>query len=458
MEHESQIRTRREAWSGGNSLLAQTLARPISRFLSQSTASGVVLIAATITALVWANSSWDGSYLSFWNTEIEVQVGDWRPFGVHGEPMTIKDWVNDGLMALFFFVVGLQVKSELLVGDLREPRVAALPVLAAVGGMIAPALLYLAVTAGDGATNGWGVPMATDIAFAVGVLALLGDRVPSALKIFLLMLAIVDDIGAILVIALFYTDELSLPWLSLAFASLTLIAVMRGARVWYTPVYILAGLVVWYATLRSGVHATIAGVAIGLLTPVHPLLGARRFEILEDIMSGDRADPAHLRDVSWKLRESVSVSARLIAFMSPWTIFVVVPIFALANAGISVSSSVLQDAASSPATLGTAAGLVIGKPLGIVTATWLARTIGLARLPNGVNMRHVIGTGFVAGIGFTVALFIAGLAFDDPQVHNDAVIGVLVASTVAAGIGAIVLATTPRPSPEDSRPETAPPL
>jgi Na+:H+ antiporter, NhaA family len=444
MEHEAEIRTRREAWSGGDSLLAHSLARPLIRFLSQSSASGLLLIVATIIALVWANSPWDASYSSFWDTEIDVQLGDWQPFRVHGEAMTVQDWVNDGLMALFFFVVGLQITSELLVGDLREPRVAALPVLAAVGGMIVPALLYAAVNAGDSAASGWGVPMATDIAFAVGVLALLGDRIPSALKVFLLMLAIVDDVGAILVIAFFYTDELSLSWLALAIASLALIAVIRSARVWYTPVYMVVGFVVWFATLRSGVHATIAGVAVALLTPVKPLLRARRFEILEDVISGDRAEPTHLRDVSWKLRESVSVSRRLIALMSPWTIFVVVPIFALANAGVPLSGSVLQDAASSPATLGVAAGLVIGKPLGIVTATWLGRTVGVARLPNGVTMRHIVGTGFVAGIGFTVALFIAGLAFDDPTVRDDAVIGVLAASIVAAGIGAIILATAPK--------------
>lgn len=443
MEHEPEIRERPEAWSGGDSVLAARFARPLIRFLAQSTAAGVVLIVATVAAVVWANSPWDASYVTFWHTEIDLQIGDWRPFHAHDHALTTQDWVNDGLMALFFFVVGMQITSELTVGELRDPRAAALPALAAVGGMIAPALIYVAISAGDDAVGGWGIPMATDIAFAVGVLALVGNRVPSSLKVFLLMLAIVDDIGAILVIALFYTDNLSFSWLAVALAGLVVIGLSRRARVWYTPLYMVLGFLVWYATLRSGVHATIAGVAIGLLTPVEPLLGTRRLEVVEDILSGDRADPSQLRDVSWKLRESMSVAGRLNALISPWTIFVIVPIFALGNAGVAMSGSAFESAASSAATWGVTAGLLLGKPLGIVAAVWLAVRTGVARLPTGVTMRHIVGTGFVAGIGFTVALFISGLAFDDPTLNNEAVIGVFAASIAAAVIGASILATTP---------------
>lgn len=444
MANEAGIRTRDEAWSGSDSRLAQSVARPLIRFLAQSTSSGVILIIATAVALIWANSPWDASYTSFWDTEIELRLGDWQPFVSHDHPLTLRDWVNDGLMVLFFFVVGMEITAELVVGELRNPRAAALPAIAAFGGMVAPALIYLAINAGEASANGWGVPMATDIAFAVGVLALLGDRVPSSLKVFLLMLAIVDDIGAILVIAVFYTDELAMDWLLLSFAGLALIGVLRSSRVWYTPVYLVVGVVVWFAMLRSGVHATIAGVAIGLLTPVRPLLGARRLEAVEDVLSGDRVEPTAMRDVSWKLRESVSVAGRLTALLSPWTVFVVVPLFAMANAGIPLSGSVLADAASSPATLGVVAGLVVGKPLGIAAATWIARSTGVATLPDGVTMRHIVGTGFVAGVGFTVALFIARLAFEDPLIADEAVIGVLTASLISAVVGAVVLARTPR--------------
>ena len=441
MSHEPEIRARAEAWSGGDSRSAQTVARPLIRFLAQSTASGLLLILATAAALIWANSPWSDSYSSFWHTEVDIAVGDWHPFVAHGHSLTLHDWVNDAAMALFFFVVGLQITSELVVGDLRDRKVAMLPAMAAVGGMVVPALLYVAVNAaGDGVTGGWGVPMATDIAFAVGVLALLGDRIPPSLKVFVLMLAIVDDIGAILVIALFYTESVSLPWLGLAAGGLVLIATLRRMRAWYTPLYLVVGVTVWYATLRSGVHATIAGVAIGMLTPVRPLLGPRRLEAIEDVVSGDRADPVELRDLNWRIRESMSVASRLIALLSPWTVFVVVPLFALANAGIPLSSDVLGDAATSPVSLGVAAGLVLGKPIGVVAATWLAKTTGIARLPGGITMRHITGTGFVAGIGFTVALFITGLAFTDGPTADAAVIGVLAASVIAAVVGAVVLA------------------
>ncbi len=434
------------------------------RFLAQEATSGVLLLAATAIALIWANSPWSESYLHFWETEIEFAIGGWHPFEHDGHPLSLELWVNDALMVLFFFVVGLEIKLELVDGDLREPRVAALPAVAALGGMVVPAAVYFALNAGGSGADGWGIPMATDIAFAVGVLALLGPRVPRRLKLFVLTLAIVDDIGAILVIALFYTANLSLAWLAVAIGGLALITVMQRFRIWYMPVYAVVGIGVWYATFRSGVHATIAGVAIGLLTPAQPLLGARRFEALEEIVSGESANPAGLRNANFRLRESVSVASRLIRSLSPWTSFFVIPVFALANAGIGLSGDAVGDALSSSVTLGVILGLVVGKPVGIFCATWLAAKAGLASLPEGVTFRHVFGAGAVAGIGFTVALFISRLAFDDELIIDQSIIGILVASMVAALIGAAVLWTAPPAvshgdedaAPEDESPDPEP--
>ncbi len=413
------------------------------RFLAQEAASGVLLLIATAVALIWANSPWSDSYHHFWETEVDFAIGSWMPFLHDDHGLSLEAWVNDALMVMFFFVVGLEIKLELVVGDLREARVAALPAIAAIGGMVIPAGLYVALNTSGAGADGWGIPMATDIAFAVGVLALLGPRIPRKLKLFLLTLAIVDDIGAILVIAIFYTANLSFSWLGVAVGGLALMVVMRRLRIWYTPIYVLVGIVVWYATFRSGVHATIAGVAVGLLTPAVPLLGERRFESLEDMLSGDSVNPSGLRDANFKLRESVSVASRLIGVISPWTSFFVIPIFALANAGISLSGEAISDALGSSVTLGVILGLVVGKPVGIWAATWLAVRGGLATLPAGVTFRHVFGAGAVAGIGFTVALFIGSLAFDDPEIIDQSIIGILIASVLAAAVGAGVLWTAP---------------
>jgi len=347
-------------------------------------------------------------------------------------------------MVLFFFVVGLEIKSELVVGDLREARVAALPAIAAIGGMVLPALLYVAATAGGDGVNGWGVPMATDIAFAVGVLALLGPLVPHKLKLFLLTLAIVDDIGAIVVIAVFYTNKIRFDWLSLAIGLLFVIVMLKRFRIWYTPIYVIIGIVIWYATFKSGVHATIAGVVLGLLAPARPLLGERTFESIEDVMSGDLSGAAAVYDANWKMRESVAITTRMASLVSPWTSFVIVPIFALDNAGIKRSGDSIAGAASSRVTLGIILGLVVGKPVGVFIATWLAVRVNVASLPAGVSMQHVFGAGAVAGIGFTVALFIGKLAFIDDSgkplpLLDEAIIGILVASLLATLVGWVSL-------------------
>ncbi len=442
MNHRS-LKTNPETWVGRESLVARNVARPMLRFLAQETASGVVLVGATVAALLWANSGWSGSYHDFWSAEIEFGLGAWHPLDHGGHPLSLRQFVNDALMAVFFFVVGLEIATEFVAGELRDRRVAALPAIAAVGGMAIPALLYTVFNGAGVGARGWGIPMATDIAFAVGVLALMGSRVPRQLKIFMLTLAIVDDIGAILVIAIFYTDSVSFGWLAAAVVGLSLIAGLRHLRVWYTPIYAVVGLAVWYATFRSGVHATIAGMARGLLVPSIPLPGSRRFEALEDLMSGDSVDPAEVRLAAWRLRESVPVSTRLIGLVSPWTGFVVVPIFALANAGVTLSGDTIADAAASPVTLGVVVGLVLGKPAGVILATLAAKRMGIAVLAPGLTTRHVVGGGAVAGIGFTVALFVAGLSFTNTALTNEAVIGVLAASVIAAAAGVAILATAP---------------
>ena len=417
------------------------------RFLAQETASGVLLLLATAAALIWANSPFSEGYHHFWETEIELSIGSWMPLTIDGHALSLELVVNDILMVLFFFVVGLEIKTELVTGDLSSPKNAALPALAAIGGMAVPAGIYALINLGGEGISGWGVPMATDIAFAVGVLALLGPRIPSRLKLFVLALAIADDIGAIVVIAVFYSEGLQFGWLGAGVAGLALVGLMQRARVWFTPMYVLVGVFIWYATFRSGVHVTIAGVALGLIAPARPLLGSRAFERLEEVLTGGRATSREMRDATWGIRESVPVTGRLIGLLSPWTSFLVIPIFALANAGVTLSGDAVSDAASSRVTLGVIAGLVIGKPLGIWVTTMVATRFTPIELPAGLTSLHVLGAGAVAGIGFTVALFIGRLAFEDPAVGEQATMGVLVASVTATVVGFVILRRAPAPAP-----------
>jgi NhaA family Na+:H+ antiporter len=424
----------RPTWLQSDARLARNVARPLERFLHVEASSGILLLGATVVALVWANSRWSAGYDALWHTEVALEIGSYRLSEDLGH------WVNDGLMALFFFVVGMEIKRELVVGQLSDRRDAMLPALAALGGMVVPAVVYVAVNLGGAGVDGWGIPMATDIAFAVGVLALLGDRVPGTLKVLILSLAIVDDIGAIAVIAIFYTDEIHLGWLLAAAGGLVLIAILRKARVWYLPVYVIVGTAVWVCTLESGVHATIAGVALGLLTPARPLLHeleadrvAERLEADADITAED------VRAIGFELRESVSVAERLGQVLHPWTSYVVLPIFALANAGIRIDEQVLSDARGNPITLGVVLGLLVGKVVGVSGAAWLAVRFGLGRLPDEARWGHVVGLSALAGIGFTVSLFVTGLAFEDEASQSAAKIGVLVASALAAATGAFLL-------------------
>lgn len=381
--------------------------RDVAEFLSVESASSVVLLLAAVTALVWANSPWSGSYVDFWHHPVSLGIGS------VSIDDSIQHWVNDALMVIFFFVVGLEIKYELVRGDLRDPRTAALPIVAAIGGMVVPALLYVAIAGGGDTGSGWGIPMATDIAFAVGVLGLLGSRIPSAARLFLLTLAIVDDIGAIAVIAVFYTADLDLAWLAAACGLLVVVVLMRLLGIRAIAAYVVVGVVIWYAVLESGVHATLAGVALGLLAP---------------------ADD-----------EEGSVVERLQHRLHPVSAFAVLPVFALANAGVDLGGGVLGDAVTSSVALGIGAGLVIGKPVGVLLACTLAVRTGLARLPDGTGWPQVAGVGAVAGIGFTVSLFIAGLSFPDSAALTEtAKVGTLLASLTAAVLGVLLLLRAPR--------------
>ena len=414
--------------------------RPLVDFLHTEAAGGVVLLVATAVALVWANSPFQDSYVELWHTHLSITLGD------HTLDLDLQEWVNDGLMTIFFLVVGLEIKRELVEGELREPRRAAMPAIAALGGMIVPALIYTAINAGGDAADGWGIPMATDIAMAVGVLSLLSRRVPPTLKLFLLALAIVDDIGAIVVIAVFYSSGIEPAALGVAAILLVLVALAKWAGVHHIAVYVVLGLGLWLAVEESGVHATLVGVILGLMAPTRPV---RQRQLIDQDALTDLSSAEAAHETAVLARESVSVVEWLEHLLHPWTSFVILPLFALANAGIPLSSEALSDAASSPITLGVVLGLVVGKLVGVTAFTWLAARLGLGVLPAGATWRSIVGVAALAGIGFTVSIFITGLAFSDVARQNEAKVGILVASALAAGLGSLILARAPVPTADE---------
>lgn len=413
-------------------LPSRSLPRPIRRFLQTESAGGVALLVAAAIALVWANSPYSGGYAALWETKLALDVG-----GV-ARSIDLRHFVNEALMALFFFVVGLEIKRELVTGELRTWQRAALPAVAAVGGMVVPALLYLALNVGGAGGRGWGVPMATDIAFAVGVLALLGPRVPPALKIFLLTLAIVDDIGAIVVIAFVYSGEVSAAALAVAAGLTAIMAGLRYFRVDWMPGFVFLAILVWVAVYESGVHATIAGVILGLLAPARPLAPS---EMARQWAADLRDDPsvAELQAMTAVAKASVSVAERLQHSLHPVTSFVIIPLFALANAGVSVGALSLGTADARRVFGGVLVGLVVGKAVGITAFSWAAIRLGVGELPEGVSGRHLAGAAAVAGIGFTVSLFVAGLAFESAELEEAAKAGILLASAIASLIGFLIL-------------------
>lgn len=387
-----------EAWSP-LVRAARTVRRPLERFLAVEAASGVLLLVAAAVALAIASSPLAPAWAALWELPLGLRLGTFT------FERSLAWVVNDGLMTIFFFVVGLEMRREIHQGELSEPRRAALPLVAALGGMVVPALVYVVAIGAHPARGAWGVPMATDIAFALGVLALLGKRVPPALRVLLLALAVVDDLGAILVIAFVYSSGVSLPGLAVAGAGLALVLLLQrfGAR--RKLLYVLPGLVAWGGTYAAGIHPTLAGVVLGLLTPVR----------------------------AW--REPVSPAEGLIDALHPWVAFVIMPVFALANAGVRLGGGAEGGGATSwPVVAAVVVGLAVGKPLGVVGLTWVALRAKFCTLPAGLGLRHLGVLGAVAGIGFTMAIFVAGLALDDAAHLASAKVGVLLASGLAAAV------------------------
>lgn len=396
---------RRSPASSGPPILADRILSPFRSFAAVEASAGILLFGFAVLALAWANSGFGATYEELFGTYLRVGFGE----AEINKPLLL--WINDGLMAVFFLLVGLEIKRELLSGELSSPRKAALPFFAAVGGMVLPAGLYLTLNLSGAGEAGWGIPMATDIAFALAVVTALGPRVPLSLKVFLTAVAIVDDLGAVLVIALFYTSGVSTPALMVAgSALLALVVVNRAGFRSFLP-YGILGAVLWVAVLKSGVHATVAGVLLAMTIPATP----------------DRDPTGH--DTPLELLEHG---------LHPWVAYLILPFFALANAGVTFAGEAVEGAM--PITLGVILGLVIGKPIGIAFFSWLAVRFGVADLPEGAGWGQVWGVGVLCGIGFTMSLFIGGLAFDDPALLRAAKIGILAASALAGVVGAVLLA------------------
>lgn len=436
---------------------ADMILRPFREFAARQASGGIVLILAAVVALAWANSDYGTHYVALWDTDLSIAFGDWK-FKLH-----LLHWINDLVMAGFFLLVGLEIKREVLVGELSTIRKAALPIAAAIGGMVVPGAIYAILNIGLPSIRGWGTPMATDIAFALGVLALLGPRVPVTLKVFLASLAIADDIGALLVIAVFYTEDIYPNWLLAALVVLTVLLALNLLGWDGLIPYLLLGLIVWFCIYRSGIHATIAGVVVAAMIPARQRVRGVEFTSRiqraltvysreldhDDVMLSNARLVGALNDIQVACDDCETPLQKLEHALLPWVAFVIVPLFAIANAGVLLP----EDPAGplgSRVTLGVLLGLVVGKPLGITLFAWVAVRLGLARLPNGVSWRHVVGAGCLAGIGFTMSLFIGHLAFSES--HEDVVsakLGVLLASAVAGVLGAIVLGTAPRLTREE---------
>jgi NhaA family Na+:H+ antiporter len=428
--------------------------RPFVAFAAYKTSGGILLLLCTVVALIWANSPWADGYRALWHTNFTVALA--------GRTLShdLHFWVNDLLMVVFFFVVGLEIKREMLVGELASIRQAALPILAAFGGVVVPALVYSAFNARGPGAPGWGIPMATDIAFALGVMALLGDRVPLGLKVFLTALAIVDDIAAVLVIGVFYTTQIA--WMSLGFAIL-LIAVLLAANrlgVRHPLPYVILGGCLWLAVLDSGVHATIAGVALAFTIPARTTLRAREFlqhgrAVLDHFERAAESEKSVMNNEEQQAAVEALETAcervqpplhRMELALHHWVTFLIMPVFALANAGVTFSGN-LGQTLGQPVSLGVLLGLLLGKPVGITLASWLAVRSRLASLPAGVNWSHIHGAAWLGGIGFTMSLFVAGLALADQRLLTMAKLGIFTASLCAGIIGSILLIRIPTAEP-----------
>jgi Na+/H+ antiporter NhaA len=406
------------------------LPSPLRVFVATEAGGASLLLAAAVLALAWANSPWGSSYETFWSTELAVDLGG------HALSLSLREWVNDGLMTFFFFVIGLEIRRELDMGQLREKSRVALPVLAAIGGMTVPVLLYLSINSGDGSARGWGIVMATDTAFALGLLALAGGRMAYRARALMLTLVIVDDVAALLVIAVFYTTGVSVTALAIAALLFLGVLVLKRVRVWRGPAYVVLGFGIWLAMHESGVHPTIAGVALGLLARAYPPpLGelARVTRLARAFREQPTPEVAHR---AWSsVMAAISPNERVQYRLHPWTSYVIVPLFAVANAGVTVDPELVRRALTSPITIGIVVGLVVGKTIGITLAAWLGTRRRLGGLPLAVGWPVLASTAAIAGIGFTVSLFVADLSFQGTNLE-EAKLGILSASIAAAALGA----------------------
>ena len=421
----------------------QRLQRPLNAFMHIESASGIVLLICTAIALIAANSPYADAYQAFWDQKLRIAFGNFEL------AYSLSHWINDALMAVFFFVIGLEIKRELVVGELSDPKKVVLPVAAALGGVIAPVAIYLSLQYGEAGERGWAVPMATDIAFVVGCLSLLGKRVPRGLGILMLSLAIVDDLMAVLVIAIFYTASISTTWLVGGAAGVVAIVAMNRLGIRSVGIYFIAGAWVWLCTLQSGVHSTIAGVIVGLLTPVHPWLGGPKFlgflRHTDDTLRKEETtiDKARelVADLSFASREAVSPLYRIETVLHPWVAFGIMPLFALANAGVPFEVAGIGE----PVAIAVAAGLFFGKSVGIFGASWVTVKLGWAARPEGVTWRILGGAAFLGGIGFTMALFIASLGLTGALLVS-AKIGIILGSFASAVFGMGILSSVTKGS------------
>ncbi|MHC5109134.1 MAG: Na+/H+ antiporter NhaA [Planctomycetota bacterium] len=422
---------------------------PFQEFLRAEASGGILLLACTAIALIWANSPWQESYHHFWYTYVSIGFGDF----VLKE--TLAHWVNDGLMAIFFFVVGLEIKREILVGELASPAKAAVPIAAAIGGMAVPALVYAALNYGKPSISGWAIPAATDIAFALGILALLGKRVPLSLKVFLTAVAIVDDIGAVLIIAMFYTSDIAFDLLGAAGGIFLLLIVANVSGIRRPVVYAVLGIALWLAFLKSGIHATVAGVLLAFTIPSRCSIdGAQFISFARGALDTYEREGGNQDDIMTNPTRQSAVQAleqaceyaetplhRLEHELHPWVAYLIMPVFALANAGVPLTAGAMEQLTNSIG-LGVMLGLVIGKQVGVTLFTWATVKSGLGVLPGGATWRQVYGAAWLAGIGFTMSLFVANLAFPGkPTLLNAAKVGILAGSFLCGVVGFLILRT-----------------
>ena len=429
----------------------EVLLKPINQFLHQEASGGILLMICTVIALAWANSPWSDSYHHLWHTHLVINLGN-----LLNLDYSIHHWINDGLMVIFFFTVGLEIKRELLVGELSSLQKASLPIAGALGGMVAPAIIYAIFNSSGEGANGWGIPMATDIAFVVGIMALLGPRVPLTLKIFILALAIADDIGAVLVIAIFYTADISTAALVIAGIVLVIVFILNKLGTKSLIPYTILGIILWLAFLKSGVHATIAGVLLAFTIPASSRYDTNKFsDKVKQLINNFDAKGDHWKNVLNNSERQHDVMAieescekvltplqRFEHNLHPWIAFFIIPVFALANAGVTIADLDILSALLSPVSLGIILGLFIGKQMGIFAFSFLAVKLKFATLPEGVNWKNLYGAAILAGIGFTMSLFIASLAFTDPELMDLAKIGILSGSLLSGIAGFMFLKTS----------------